>query len=97
MKDFTMGGFVAGCITSGIAFIILFANWGRLLPVEGFDSLLFGAVGYIAALVGYFGYMAKKKSNEEEGNWNSSEIGAGFFASLIALWTYIPIVIFFEW
>ena len=96
MKDFTMGGFVVGSITSAIAFIILFANWGRSLPVEGFDSLLFGAVGYIAALIGYFGYMAKKKGNEEEGNWISSEIGTGFFASLIALWTYIPIVIFFE-
>jgi len=84
-----LGGFVAGCITSGIVFSILFSNWGRSLPVEGFDSLLFGAVGY-------FGYMAKKKDNEEEVSWSSFEMGTEFFASLIALWTYTPIVIFFE-
>ena len=96
MKDFTMGGFIAGTITSGIAYIVMFSIWDGLLPLGGFDSLLFAAVGYIVAVVSYFAYMGSQKSSDGTARWTSSEIVTGFFASLVAQWSFIPVVLFFE-
>tara|TARA_B100000959_G_C14541642_1_gene443863 strand:+ start:52 stop:342 length:291 start_codon:yes stop_codon:yes gene_type:complete len=96
MNDFTMGGFISGTIASGVAYIVMFSIWEGLLPLEGFDSLLFGAVGYIVAIVGYFSYMGSKKSGDGTASWTSSEIGTGFFASLVAQWSFIPVVLFFD-